>query len=103
MSELVLRTVAAITAGAIALSACQPRRDEEFQIVNRTQETIAVRWKSNDTPLATLTPGSSTSMGAPDGWCDGKSDTALIATSEKGNTYFYGPKICGGEDWFIEG
>lgn len=103
LSRIRLWTVGLAVAGALTLSACQPRFEEQFYIVNNTQETVTVRWKSNEQSLATLSPGQGTPFGFADGRCDGEDGALLVATGESGKTYTYGPRICKGESWRIGG
>lgn len=87
------------------LVACTPRDEEQLQIVNGTQDTVTVKWKLNKGPFATLAPEQGTGIGAPDSMCQQpKADDGLIAISTKtGKTYRYGPPLCYGETWRIDG
>ncbi|MEO3854401.1 hypothetical protein [Acrocarpospora sp. B8E8] len=88
-------------AGVMTLSACQPRFDAQFHIINDTHETVTVSWKGNEHSLATISPGQGTPFGFGDR-CDGENGDILVAVSESGKTYTYGPGICNGKSWRIK-
>ncbi|MFF4773334.1 hypothetical protein ACFY05_10800 [Microtetraspora fusca] len=101
MPKVCLWAVGLAMAAALTLSACQPRAEEQFHIINTTHETVTVRWKSNNRSFVTLNPGERAPFGFSDKICDGEEVGILVATSETGETYTYGPRICKGESWRI--
>ncbi|WP_204049190.1 hypothetical protein [Microbispora siamensis] len=91
-----------VIAGALASSACQPRAEAMFYIINYSQETVTVKWKWGTRTLQALDPGEGYSYGFADSACTNpEPDAILIATSETGKTYTYGPRICKGTSWLI--
>ncbi|MFG1826280.1 hypothetical protein ACGFIJ_27685 [Microbispora bryophytorum] len=97
-----LPPVGLVIAGALALSACQPRAGAMFYIINTSQETVTVKWKSGTRTLLTLDPGEGYSYGFADRACtDPNPGAILMATSETGKIYTYGPWICKGTSWLV--
>ncbi|MER5326696.1 hypothetical protein [Streptosporangium roseum] len=89
---------------ALALTACStPRDEEQFRIINGTKDTVSVKWKFNEGSFATLAPGESVGIGAPDSTCQqptpGDDFIAVGTTTRK--TYTYGQSICYGQIWKI--
>ncbi|MEU8276344.1 hypothetical protein ACFYOK_33625 [Microbispora bryophytorum] len=97
-----LLPIGLVIAGVLVLSACQPRAEAMFFIINTTQETVTVKWKSGTRTLLTLDPGEGYSYGFADSRCtDPEPGAIFIATSETGKTYTYGPRMCKGTSWLI--
>ncbi|MEV4458997.1 hypothetical protein [Microbispora sp. NPDC049633] len=95
-------TIGLVIVGALVSSACQPRAEAMFHIINYSQETVTVGWKSTGGSFLTLTPGQGRPYGFAESACtDPEPDAILIATSETGKTYTYGPRICKGTSWLI--
>ncbi|GLX08570.1 hypothetical protein [Microbispora sp. NBRC 16548] len=95
-------SIGLVIVSALASSACQPRAEAMFHIINYSQETVTVGWKSNGGSFLTLDPGEGYPYGVADSDCTNpEPDAILIATSETGKTYTYGPQICKGTSWLI--
>ncbi|MER6831018.1 hypothetical protein ABT352_33850 [Streptosporangium sp. NPDC000563] len=100
------RLIGLTTVTALLLSACgTPRDEEQFIIINATQETVTVKGKLNKGSFAVLAPGEDVGISLPDSMCHQPEATdVLVATSTKtGKSYTYGPPICYGTRWKIGG
>ncbi|GAA4196927.1 hypothetical protein [Microbispora amethystogenes] len=84
------------------LCSCTPLDSDFIQVVNGTGEVITVSLQGHPRPFATLTPNAATSFYPQDEQCDRpRPDDAMVARTESGTTYTYGPPLCRGKTWNV--